>query len=114
MDEPNFHLKESDLNSDSDSEQTVDDYGDEKENDDNGNNKMKKAENKDYKFEYKRKRKANEEEWSRQKTKAKRVTGQDYVGYTRNREGHNKKRDDRKMGRTCISEKCLKYKNPLL
>lgn len=43
MDEPNFHLKESDLNSDS--EQTVDDEGDEKENDDNGNNKM--AENKD-------------------------------------------------------------------
>lgn len=62
----------------------------------------------------KRGRKADKEEWSRQKTKARRMTGQDYIGYTRNKEGeisHNKERDARKMGPSCNSVKCLKYKN---
>lgn len=120
VDEPDFHLKESELNSDSDSVQTENDEEGRTDTADDGNyNKLEKTDNQDDKSEKftnkrKRNRKANEEEWSRQKTKAKRMTGEDYVGYTRNEKGevaHNKVRSARKMGRTCISKKCLKYKN---
>lgn len=51
-------------------------------------------------------RKANEEMWSRQKNKARRKTGQDYVRYIENRKGeisHNKESNAREIGLPCNS-----------
>lgn len=61
----------------------------------------------------KRRRKKQIDEWSRQKTKQRRMKGQKYLGYTRNKDGNvfqNKERDARILGPTCSSSKCLKYK----
>lgn len=64
--------------------------------------------------EKKRRRKPDKDEWPREKTRIRRMAGEEYIGYTRNRQGqifHNKQRAARAIGPTCTSSKCLKYKN---
>nr|CAH7736180.1 unnamed protein product [Callosobruchus chinensis] len=42
------------------------------------------------------------------------MRGEEYLGYSRGRDGkifHNTMRESKSMGPTCISEKCVKYKN---
>lgn len=61
----------------------------------------------------KRRRKPDKGEWSREKTRIRRMAGEEYLGYTRNRDGQifHKQRTARAIGPTCTSSKCLKYKN---
>lgn len=61
----------------------------------------------------KRKRKPDKTEWDREKTKLRRMRGEEYLGYTRTRDGkvsHNKIREPKKLGPPCTSTKCLKFK----
>lgn len=62
----------------------------------------------------KRKRKPEQAEWDREKAKFKRMKGEAYLGYTRDKDGkvfHNKMREPKTMGAACTSSKCVKYKN---
>lgn len=61
----------------------------------------------------KRKTKAEKTEWDREKTRLKRMKGEEYLGYTRTTDGkvfHNKMRQPKTMGPPCTSSKCVKYK----
>lgn len=61
-----------------------------------------------------KKRKPEQTEWNREKSNLKRMKGDEYLGYTRTRDGkvfHNKIREPKKLGPSCTSSKCIKYKN---
>lgn len=64
--------------------------------------------------EKKRKKKGNSELWDKNVNKRKRMMGEEYIGYTRSKDGtikHDIKRNKRRLGPKCISNFCKKAAN---
>uniref|UniRef100_A0A6P7GR70 Uncharacterized protein LOC114345767 isoform X3 n=1 Tax=Diabrotica virgifera virgifera TaxID=50390 RepID=A0A6P7GR70_DIAVI len=98
--DPEFIPPEKEAHQEDDSE-----YSDEEQNENNPDTRT---------AESRRKKKANSELWDKNVNKRKRMMGEEYVGYTRSKDGtvkHDTKRNKRMLGPKCDSVFCKKAAN---
>ncbi|XP_050510028.1 uncharacterized protein LOC126886911 [Diabrotica virgifera virgifera] len=98
--DPEFIPPEKEAHQEDDSE-----YSDEEQNENNPDTRT---------AESRRKKKANSELWDKNVNKRKRMMGEEYVGYTRSKDGtvkHDTKRNKRMLGPICNSVFCKKAAN---